>query len=99
MATRTKKTEDETVEVPRIKQGHLAGLEPPTYPAIDEAAEKYHSLIAKSFKLRQTCDEAKEELMKVMGDHKLTYYVYDDKEVEVMDKITVKVRKKKDDDE
>lgn len=80
----------------KAKQGYLEGQEPPTIQEIDEAAEAYYALNDKSWKLRSKVKEAADELLEIMKKHGLTTYQYENKEVDVLEKEVVKVKKKTD---
>ena len=77
----------------KAKQGHLDGLAPPTIAEVDAAADTYYELNSKSWKLREKVAEAKDALLEVMKANDLTVYRYDDKEITVVDRETVKVKK------
>jgi len=77
----------------KAKQAHLEGMEPPTIAEVEAAAEKYYDLNDKSWKLREKVSDAKDELLEVMKANDLTVYRYDDKEITVVDKETVKVKR------
>lgn len=78
-----------------VKQAHLEGMEPPSVPEIEEAAETYYSLNDKSWNLRSKVEEAREALLEKMKEHELTIYEYDNKVVSVQEKEIVKVKKRK----
>lgn len=79
----------------KVKQGHLPGLEPPSIREIDDAAEAYYELNDESWKMRGKVEEARDNLLTVMKRHHLNLYRYEDKEVLVVGKQVVKVKKKK----
>jgi hypothetical protein len=85
--TRTKKS----------KQPYLPGLEPPSIPEIDAAAEAYYEL--KSDRQRLLGEEvaAKKNLIEKMLAHKQTRYVTpDDLVCDLLSKSNIAVKKKKD---
>lgn len=87
----------------RAKQKHLDGMEPPRVQAIEDAAEDY----VQKRDLRVSCladeIEAKQKLLDLMQDNKLTNYTFDNYEVRVAVKeqqnVKVKTIKLNDDDD
>lgn len=80
---------------PKPKQAHFAGMEPPSIPEIDRAAENYCAV--RDERMRLTTDETEKKtiLRALMLKNQLKNYEYDGKEVLIDDEPTVKVRKKK----
>lgn len=80
---------------PRPRQQHLPGMEPPNYPDIDEAAERYKQY--RDSRMEEGREEAKwrEILMTRMKYHGLKTYEYEDNVVALEGVEKIKVRKKK----
>lgn len=82
----------------RTKQGHLKGMEPPSIPEIDAAADAYvkarNARVAKT----ETETETRLVLQAAMKSHKLTAYQYDGKIVLVAtnEKVSVKTAEEED---
>ena len=80
----------------RVKQRHLPGTEPPSIPEIDGAAEIYFDRMQERKTLLASEVEAKDALIDLMKDNRLTRYVTpDDLVVEVTAQSNVKCKKKK----
>ena len=79
----------------RVRQGHLAGLEPPRIKKIDDAAEVYYDVMTARCKLTKEEDEAKDNLIDKMKEHQVDRYeTPDGLVVTVTSKSNVKVKRK-----
>jgi hypothetical protein len=58
----------------RPKQPYLEGMEPPSIPAIDSAADVYQEAKEARMKLSEEESEAKKALIAVMVEHQQTTY-------------------------
>lgn len=83
MATKTKKK----------RSKHLPGMEPPSFPKIEKAADEYRKVRDMRMEYTQAEVEKQAILLKAMEDEKLTIYEYDGFKVEVKANPKVKVRK------
>lgn len=80
---------------PRAKQGHLKGMEPPSIPEIDTAADSFVEA-RNAWQVRnQSMVEAKAILEAMMKKNKLKKYEYDGKVVLFETSETLKVNVKK----
>lgn len=79
----------------RGKQGYLDGLEPPSVPAIDRAAEAYVSTRNERMELTELEVEKHAALLEQMNKAGLTTYTYDGYVVNVLSTSKVKVKKSK----
>jgi len=95
MATKTKKPAKSGKPKKRVKQGHLAGMEPPSVPEIDAAAESFVEVRDERMSLGKTEKERKAILHALMKKNGMTSYEYDGKKVEIESKEKVRVRKAK----
>jgi len=84
---------------PRAKQGHLNGMEPPSIPEIDTAADNFVEARNAWQSRNQPMVEAKAILEAAMKKHKLKKYEYDGKIVTFETSETLKVNVKKPDKE
>ena len=57
---------DKTIRPPKAKQGHLEGLEPPSIPEIDDAAEAYYDLNDESWKMRGKVAKLKRSKLRIV---------------------------------
>lgn len=58
----------------RKKQGYLPGMEPPSIPQLDIAADTYYSAMTERQRLTQEEKDAKLNLQALMAEHKLERY-------------------------
>lgn len=79
----------------RAKQQYLPGLEPPSIPAIDKAADKFIDVRDDRFGIIKRFADAKLNLVSAMKEHGLTHYEYDGQVVDLDESASVKVAKKK----
>ena len=79
----------------KLKQKHFKGMEPPSIPAIDQAAEEYADIRDSRMELTKEEVELQEKLKELMEKHKLTSYEYDGNLVTISADTKVKVKKKK----
>jgi hypothetical protein len=81
----------------KAKQGHLQGMEPPSIPAIDDAADAYRECRTERMTLTETEAELQAKLLALMHENKLKTYVYGDPPFvcNVVELEKVKVRKQK----
>lgn len=77
------------------KQGELPGVEAPSIPEIDDAADSYVALRDKRMALTEKEIDARAVLIAAMDKHKLTSYRYDDNVVTVEPSEKVHVKKAK----
>jgi len=79
----------------RAKQQFIPGTEPPSIPALDEAAEKYVGIRDDRMRLTKAEAKAIDELLDLLREHGLASYEFDGNVVEISHKDKVKVRRKK----
>ncbi len=84
-----------TKRKPKVKQGYLEGMDPPSIKEIDKAADNYVEVRDERMSLSKIEIERKAILRGAMLKHNLKNYEYDGKVVVLDDEPTVKVRKKK----
>ncbi len=59
----------------RVKQGKLPGMEEPSIPELDDAAEIYDKVMRRRVKLSNEEKEAKQSLLEKMLTHNIERYV------------------------
>jgi hypothetical protein len=77
------------------KQRHFDGLEPPSVPAIDEAAEAFWDAHQRLKESREADAQAGEELVRLMKEHGLPFYECEQFRIDLDTKSKAKVRKRK----
>lgn len=78
------------------KQKYMEGMEPPSIPALDEAAEDYRKKRDARMRMGEKESDAQDNLIAVMREHKVETYIYDDFKVFIDVKEKAKVKRKKD---
>lgn len=77
------------------RQGWIDGMEPESFPDVDDAAEIYFEAMTARCKLSKEEDEAKDNLIDKMTEHKVASYTTPDGlVVAVTDRKNVKVKRK-----
>lgn len=79
----------------RKKQAALPGMEPPSYPEIDAAAENYVGQRDQRIELSASEKEAHDVLLACMSKEGLTAYEYDGKIITVSSTAKCAVKQKK----
>jgi hypothetical protein len=97
--TRKKTAEPPAEPKPRArkpKQAYIPGTEPPSFPAIDSAAEEY--VAARDDRMARLKEEIKcgDKLLALMKEYSLESYSFDGCDVVLDSKTKVKVSRKKD---
>ncbi len=78
----------------KAKQGFLPGTEPEFIAALDDAADTYYDAMQERCRLSKEEDEAKDNLIDKMKEHRLERYITSDgKIVAVVNKSNVKVKR------
>jgi hypothetical protein len=80
---------------PRAKQGHLPGMEPPSVPEIEKAADDYVEARDARMAAMEPEASAKKLLTELMKKHGLATYEYDSRIVTLAGEPEVRVKKKK----
>ncbi len=80
----------------KAKQGHLAGMEPPSIPEIDDAANSSADVRRRRMALTEQETTAADALLALMHEHELKVYdCPDGKKVEISALEKIKVRRPK----
>jgi hypothetical protein len=88
---RRKKTDE-----PDLEQGYIPGTEPETHKDIDQAAKVYYKAMTERKELSEEEDQAKDNLIDKMKEHRLQYYeTKDGKVVTLTETSNLKVKPKK----
>ena len=83
----------------RPRQGYLPDMEPPSIPALDEAADDYYETVEERHRLTIRQSELEGVLIDTMRQHSLDRYeTRDGLVVSVLNKSNVKCKKKPDKD-
>lgn len=88
-------TKKKRARPPKARQGHLPGLESPSIPAIDKAADKYVDARNERMEALQEEIKLRDVLEHAMKEAELKVYEYDGFIVEFSLEEKIKVRKKK----
>lgn len=80
---------------PRVKQGYLLDMAPPSVPAIEKAADDYVEARDARMAAMEPEATAKKLLTELMKKHGLSTYEYDSRIVTLAGEPEVKVKKKK----
>lgn len=81
----------------RLKQQRIPGSEPPSIPALDDAAETYYEVMQDRLKLTKEEHEAMDSLVEKMSEHGVERYeTADGLVVTITAKSKCKVKKRKD---
>lgn len=81
----------------RVKQERLPGMEEPTIPDVEQAAEEYREIRDQRMKLQKDEGEAHDKLVQNMHKHGRTVYEFDGYKVELVTTEKARVRREKDD--
>ncbi len=83
-----------TKEKKRSRRRNLPGMELPSIPEIDEAADDYREKRDARMRMGKEENEAADRLLKLMTEHSLSVYEYEGYKVELSALTKVKVRRK-----
>lgn len=89
------KAKPKSPKAPRVKQGFLPDMAPPSVPAIEKAADDYVEARDARMAAMEPEASAKKLLTELMKKHGLSTYEYDSRIVTLAGEPEVRVKKKK----